>query len=175
MNYNVVLENKIGEAVYRYIYTDETGCTTPIDVMKQKNVLIFNLDDIYLALGYKNKSRNLYTKLDNTYIYDKFIPGKDPRTNEFTDIANLEIFVKYSRKPEARRLLKWIKDSVMTESKILEESMIYHLEKNLPKEELSENEEEEIDEIDIESLTDSILSNSGVRKAIMNVLKSKLK
>ena len=173
MNYHVVLENKIGVAVYRYIYTDETGCTTPIDVMKQRSALLFNLDDIYLAIGYKNKSRNLYNKLDNVYIYNKFIPGKDPRTNEFTDIANLEIFVKYSRKPEARRFLKWIKESVMIDSRILEETMKDHLEKVYPKEELSEDAEET--DIDIELLTDSILSNSGVRKAIMNVLKSKLK
>lgn len=172
MNYNVVLENKVGEAIYRYIYIDETGYMAPIDVMKRRNVLIFNLDDIHLAIGYKSKSRNLYNKLDNGYIYNKFIPGKDPRTNEYTDIANLEIFVKNSRKPEARRLLKWIKESVMVDSKILEETMKDHLEKVYPKEELSENEEEEID---IELLTDSILSNSGVRKAIMNVLKSKLK
>ena len=173
MNYNVVLENKIGEAIYRYIYHDECGCATPIDVMKQRSAVLFNLDDIHLAIGYKNKSRGIYNKLDNLYIYNKFIPGKDPRTNEYTDIANLETFVKYSRKPEARRLLKWIKETVMVDSRILEETMKEHLEKVYPKEELSENEDKE--EIDIELLTDSILSNSGVRKAIMNVLKSKLK
>lgn len=174
MNYNVVLENKLGEAVYRYIYIDETGYATPVDVMKQKGVLIFNLDDILLAIGYRSKSKIIRYELDSFYIFDKYIPGKDPRTNEFTDIANLEIFIKHSKKREAKRFIKWIKEIVMIDSNIIEEKMKDHLEKVLPKEELKDEEDDD-EEIDIEALTDSILSNSGVRKAIINVLKSKLK
>ena len=172
MNYNVVLENKLGEAVYRYIYHDESGYTTALDVMKWKGVLIFNLDDVHLALGYRSVSKKIYSKLDKHYIFSKYIPGKDPRSNDFTDIANLEIFIKYSRKFEAKRFLKWVKEIIMPESKFIEEKMKDHLDKVLPKEELKEEDDEEID---IELLTDNILSNAGVRKAIMNVLKSKLK
>lgn len=63
---------------------------------------------------------------------------------------------------------------VIIDSNIIEEKMKDHLEKVLPKEELKEEEDDE-EEIDIEALAEAILSNNGVRKAIMNVLKSKLK
>ena len=174
MNYNVVLENKLGEAVYRYIYTDESGYTIAVDVMKQKGVPIFNLDDVHIALGYGSVSKRIYSKLDKHYIFSKYIPGKDPRTSDFTDIANLEIFIKYSRKLEAKRFLKWVKETIMLETIMLEEKMKDHLDKVFPKEELKEEDDDE-EEIDIESLTNDILSRDEIRKAIMDVLRSRLK
>lgn len=173
MNYNVVLENKLGEAIYRYIYTDESGYTIAVDVMKWKGAIIFNLEDVHLALGYRSISKRIYSKLDKHYIFSKYIPGKDPRTNDFTDIANLEIFIKYSRKSEAKRFLKWVKEVIMLETIMMEEKMKDHLEKVFPKKELKE--EDDDNEIDIETLTDDILSREEIRKAIMNVLKSRLK
>ena len=175
MNYNVVLENKLGEAVYRYIYTDESGYTTAVDVMKWKGVIIFNLDDVHLALGYSSISKRIYSKLDKHYIFSKYIPGKDPRTSDFTDIANLEIFIKYSRKFEAKKFLKWVKEVIMLETIMMEEKMKDHLEKVFPKKDIKEDDNDEEIDIDIESLTDDILSREEIRKAIMDVLKSRLK
>lgn len=167
MKYNLVLENKMGEAVYRYIYRDESGYISPIDVMKQNGVLIFDLDDVHIALGYENISKRIYSKLDKSYIFEKFIPGEDSVKGDYTDIMNLEIFIKHSRKPEAKKFLKWVKETIMPEADMLEERIKDHLK------EVSKEDDDK--EIDIEALTDAILSNNGVRKAIINVLKSKLK
>ena len=49
-----------------------------------------------------------------------------------------------------------------------------HLDKVFPKEELKDEDDDE-EEIDIESLTNDILSRDEIRKAIMDVLRSRLK
>ena len=135
--------------------------------------------DIINIASYKVISATMYRRMDMKGVKYFKQPCGDSGTYEinveFIRVDNVFKWLTGSTKPEAKLLLSFIDSNIVPDKEKFEDFNESESRKNdynfFPYKDNSDDN----NEIDIEALTDAILSNSDVRKAIINVLKSKLK
>ena len=178
-NFFKITISEEGRVFYILKYTKSDGYETVLCVTKYHNDLYIKFDDIINITDYRVISATMYRRMDMKGVKYFKQPCGDPGTYEieaqFIRVDNVFKWLTGSTKPEAKLLLNFINSSIVPDKEKFEDFTKPKPEESgwnfTPHKDNSDNN----NEIDIEALTDSILSNSGVKKAIMNVLKSKLK
>lgn len=176
-----IVESEEGRVSYILKYTKSDGSDTVICVTKHHGDLYIKFNDIINIIDYKVNTVKIYRRMDMDGVKYFKQPSGDSGTYEidhqFIRVDNIFKWLTGSTKSEARPLLRFIASEIVSDKEKFEDFTKPEPEEsgwNFTPYKDKGDDDEEVD-IDIESLTDTILSNSGVRKAIMNVLKNKLK
>ena len=160
-------------------YTKSDGYETVLCVTKYHNDLYIKFDDIINITDYRVISATMYRRMDMKGVKYFKQPCGDPGTYEieaqFIRVDNVFKWLTGSTKPEAKLLLSFIDSNIVPDKEKFEDFNESESRKNDCNFFPYKDDSDDNNEIDIEALTEAILSNSDVRKAIMNVLKSKLK
>jgi hypothetical protein len=178
-NFFKVTISEEGRVFYILKYTKSDGYETVLCVTKHHGDLYIEFMDIINITSYKVISATMYRRMDMKGVKYFKQPCGDSGTYEidaeFIRVDNVFKWLTGSTKPEAKLLLSFIDSNIVPDKEKFEDFNESESRKNdynfFPYKDNSDDN----NEIDIEALTDAILSNSGVRKAIINVLKSKLK